>query len=127
MAALSVAAQFTVVMTLILPPAAVTFSARDLAEHFNRAGKFPHRLFVVEERIGSVVFYLDPKLCAGLKADDLSRLYLQEPPQLAPGDAVAVPRWRIKKYGDAGIDLGDNPYETVGRYRLYRITKPPGS
>ena len=39
-AALSLAAQFVVVMTLILPRLAETYSARDLAEHFNREGRF---------------------------------------------------------------------------------------
>ncbi|MCD4726943.1 MAG: hypothetical protein K8R46_04745, partial [Pirellulales bacterium] len=122
-AALSLAAQFTVVMTLVLPQAAEGFSARDLAEHFNRAEKLPTRLFVVEERIGSVVFYLDPTLRAGLTADKLSRLSLDRPPQLAPGDAVVVPRRKLEKSVEV-LDLGDSPYESVGRYRLYRIIKP---
>ena len=49
-AALSLAAQFVVVMTLILPPLAEMYSARDLAEHFNRTGRVPPRLLVAEER-----------------------------------------------------------------------------
>ena len=122
-AALSLAAQFTVVMTLVLPLAAEEVSARDLAERFNRAGKLPPRLFVVEERIGSVVFYLDPTLRAGLTTDKLSRLSLDRPPQLEPGDAVAVPRRKLEKSVEV-LDLGDSPYESAGRYRLYRITKP---
>ena len=122
-AALSLAAQFTVVMTLILPQVAEGFSARDLAEHFNSMDKLPTRLFVVEERIGSVVFYLDPTLRAGLTTDKLSRLSLDRPPQLEPGDAVVVPRRNIEKSVEV-LDLGDSPYESVGRYRLYRIIKP---
>lgn len=122
-AALSLAAQFTVVMTLVLPQAVEGFSARDLAEHFNRAEKLPTRLFVVEERIGSVVFYLDPTLRAGLTTDKLSRLSLDRPPQLAPGDAVAVSRKKLERSVEV-LDLGDSPYESAGRHRLYRIIKP---
>lgn len=122
-AALSLAAQFTVVMTLVLPLAAEGFSARHLAEHFNRAGKLPPRLFVVEERIGSVVFYLDPTLRAELTTDKLSRFSLDQPPQLVPGDMIVVPRRKLEKSLEV-LNLGDSPYESVGRYRLYRITKP---
>ncbi len=122
-AALSMAAQFTVLMTLVLPPVAERFSARDLAEYFNHARKLPSRLFVVEERIGSLVFYLKPELSAGLTAERVKRLSLDRPPRLALGDAVAVPRRRLDEAVDS-LGLGDMPYETAGRYRLYRITKP---
>ena len=40
-AALSLAAQFAAVITMVVPPVAETFSARDLARHFNRLGRSP--------------------------------------------------------------------------------------
>ncbi|MBN1394035.1 MAG: glycosyltransferase family 39 protein [Pirellulales bacterium] len=123
--ALSLAAQFTVIMWLVLPQVADRFSARDLAEHFNREGAFPQHLFVVEERIGSVVFYLDPQIRSGLTPDRLQRLSFEEPPQLAPADAVAFPLWRFdRKASGLDFDFHDEPCETAGRYRLYRITEP---
>ena len=110
-AALSVAAQFVVVMTLILPPLAEMYSARDLAEHFNRVGQIPTRLLVAEERIGSFVFYLDPRLRAGLKEDQVQYLPADPPMRLRPGDVVAVKERNLSKTAE-WLDLGDNPYES---------------
>jgi 4-amino-4-deoxy-L-arabinose transferase len=117
-AALSVAAQFLVAMTMVLPPVAETFSARDLAEHFNHIGKLPPRLLVAEQRIGSLVFYLSPQLRAGLRPDQLQHFCVDEPPRLRPGDVVAVPeRWLSRSL--ESLDLAGRPYQSVGHYRLY--------
>ena len=122
-AALSLAAQFVVVMTLILPRLAEMYSARDLAEHFNRVGRVPARLLLAEERIGSLVFYLDPRLRAGLTEDQVQYLLADPPTPLRPGDVVAVKERNLRRPPSGSIS-GDNRYEPVGRYRLYRIAKP---
>jgi hypothetical protein len=120
-ATLSLAFQFSVVMTMVLPQAAELFTARDLAEHFNRAGQIPPRLLVAEERIGSFVFYLDPWLRAGLKPGQLQEWCADQPPPLQPGDVIALPERRLSQASEY-LDLGDNPFEKAGRYRLYTIT-----
>ena len=95
-----------------------------MAEHFNRLGRIPPRLLVAEERIGSLVFYLDPRLRAGLKEEQLVQYLSADPPtQLRPGDVVAVQERNLSKAAEY-LDLGDDPYESVGPYRLYRIAKP---
>lgn len=121
-AALSLALQFVVVMTVVLPPVAETVSARVLAQHFNRLGKLPTRLVMAEERPSSLVFYLTPKLRAGVKKGQIRYLLRDQPPRLRVGDVVTLPEYgvaRSKRY----LDLGDNTYESVGRYRLYHIKK----
>ena len=123
-AVVCLAAQFMVVIAMVLPPAAEIYSARELAEHFNRLGRLPERLYVAEERIGSLVFYLDPRLRAGLKPDQVQQIRAKHPP-LMPGDVVALPdqqRYRTA----AWMDFDGNPCETVGRYRLYHIAAPGG-
>lgn len=112
-AAFSMAAQFMIVMTLILPQAAERYTARDLAEHFNNRQRFPARLFVIEERIGSLVFYLNSDLRADLSPDRLSRLSLDEPIELAPGDALAIPKEKLQKAIDA-LGLEDASFEPAG-------------
>ena len=121
-AALSLAAQFTAVMTMVLPPVAARFSARDLAQHFNRLGHLPPRLLIVEGRIGSLMFYLSPQLRAGLTADRLQQWAAKELPPLQPGDVLAVPERKIAGLREYRF-FDDSPYESVGSYRLYRITK----
>jgi 4-amino-4-deoxy-L-arabinose transferase-like glycosyltransferase len=124
-ASLSLAVQFVVVMTVVIPPVADVFSARDLAQRFNRLGEVPPRLFVAEERIGSLVFYLDPQLRVGLKQGQLQSLFADQVPQFQVGDMVALPNRKLSQIREY-LDLAENPYSEVGHYRLYRITLPPG-
>jgi 4-amino-4-deoxy-L-arabinose transferase-like glycosyltransferase len=49
-------------MMLVVPRAAAWMTARDLAGALNAGGVLPPRVSVLDERIGSLVFYLDPPL-----------------------------------------------------------------
>jgi 4-amino-4-deoxy-L-arabinose transferase-like glycosyltransferase len=122
-ATLSVAAQFVVVMMLVMPPVAENYSARQLAQYFNRQQKLPPRLLMVEERIGSLVFYLDPRLRAGLKRGQLQSLYADPPVRFRRGDVVALAEQKVAKAAEY-LDFGKMSYESVGRHRLYRMGKP---
>ncbi len=125
-AALSLAAQFVAVMAMVLPPVAETFSARDLARHFNHLGQLPARLLIVEGRVASLVFYLTPQLRRGLTAERLQQWPAKELPSLRPGDVIAVPERKVPSLRTYHLFEG-NPYQTVGHYRLYQIAKPqPG-
>jgi 4-amino-4-deoxy-L-arabinose transferase-like glycosyltransferase len=56
---------FTIVsLMLVAPHAATWMTSRDLAATLNSAGALPPRVWVVDERIGSLIFYLDPPLRA---------------------------------------------------------------
>ncbi len=122
-AALSMAVQFVVVMTLVLPPVAECFSARDLAAYFNRAGQLPPRLWLAEQRVGSLVFYLDPQLRAGLTPGQVQPLVAGQPARLEAGNVVAVPK-ADRYHVVPRLDFGSAPCQHVGRYRLYTIRTP---
>jgi hypothetical protein len=122
-AALSLAGQFAAVMTMVLPPVAESFSARELAQHFNQLGHFPPRLLVVEGRFGSLVFYLTPQLRHQLTPERLQQWAAKERPSIRLGDVVAVPEHKIANFRRYHLCDGQ-PYEVVGHYRLYKITKP---
>ena len=119
---LALAAQFAVLMALVAPHVAGLNSARDLARHFNRQGQIPGRVVVVEDRVGSVVFYLDRPLRAGLKAGQLEpvrAIVLPHLPKPAPDALIAVAEGRL----DAArpyLDLPDEGFRRAGRFRLYR-------
>ena len=51
-------------MMVVMRPAAAWMTARDLASALNADGRLPPRVSVVDERIGSLVFYLAPPLRA---------------------------------------------------------------
>lgn len=119
-ATLSLATQFIVVIAMIVPPVAETCSARELAEYFNRRGQLPPRLVVVEGRLGSLVFYLDPQLRAGLTADRLQAWPASELPPPRPGDVLAVPERKVRKL-PARLDFDKKQCQSVGPYRLYHV------
>ena len=57
------------VLLIAMPRAARWMSAKDLAAILNLRGSLPPRVLVLDERIGSVVFYLSPALRAEATAD----------------------------------------------------------
>jgi 4-amino-4-deoxy-L-arabinose transferase-like glycosyltransferase len=68
MAAMAFAA-FGAVLLAALPQAARWMTAKDLARILNSRAALPPRVLVLDERIGSVVFYLSPKLRAEATPD----------------------------------------------------------
>jgi 4-amino-4-deoxy-L-arabinose transferase-like glycosyltransferase len=117
-AVLSLAGQFVILMALVLPPVAETCSAHLLAEHFNRLGHMPTRLLIVEGRIGSLVYYLDPKIRNRLTPDRIQQTLAKELPVFQPGDVLAVQEWKVPKL-QKYFDAEHHPFESIGSYRLY--------
>lgn len=58
----------------VLPFAAGRLTARSLAEDFNTGGALPARVWVVDEGIGSLVFYLRPDLRRGLTTGQIAHI-----------------------------------------------------
>ena len=69
---------------IVVPRAASWMTAKDLAAALNAIGTLPPRVSVVDERIGSLVFYLDPRLRADATPDRVA----------AASFADAIPRAR---------------------------------
>lgn len=82
-------------MMAVLPRAASWMTSRDLAETLNTGGVLPPRVSVLDERIGSLVFYLDPALRAQATADRLDEATFAEAfgrVRVDPDDAVLAVR-----------------------------------
>jgi 4-amino-4-deoxy-L-arabinose transferase len=119
-AALVTAALVLVMLLGVLPTVAHTMTAKDLAAALNRRPAFPPALWIVRDRLGSVVFYLEPRLRAGLTPD---RLRLITPRDVrimrAPrGTLVAIDDDTLGRMSSFVV-LEGVPYERAGQYRLY--------
>ena len=100
---------------MVVPPAAKIYSARALAKHFNRLGQLPAQAYLAEERIGSLVFYLDPRLRAGLKPDQVRDNSAAGGIRSRCNPATSSPCPRQQRDRTAGwLDFDGNPCETVG-------------
>jgi 4-amino-4-deoxy-L-arabinose transferase-like glycosyltransferase len=74
---LAALASLAAVMT-VLPIAGSWMTARDLARTLNDSGRLPPRVSVLDERIGSLVFYLSPALRAEATANRLDEASYSE-------------------------------------------------
>jgi hypothetical protein len=87
---------YTVVaMMMVAPRAAVWMTSRDLAATLNTAGTLPPHVSVVDERIGSLIFYLDPALRVAAAPDRLDAASFSEAMtriRTDPPDAVTAVR-----------------------------------
>ena len=103
------AATVVVSLAILVPPVATITTARDLAQAINRSGQFPPELWLVEQRRGSLVFYLDPALRRGLTADRVLDLSSPQVPEHEPVPGTLV-----------AVTVGDSP-------RLARVRAARGS
>lgn len=122
-----VAATAGVVLTLVaayatvFPTVAVAHSARDLAAYVNRRGTLPGRLLIVDERVGSFLFYLTPELRRQVQQGMVEGVPLGR--ALVHGATVsdtliALPADVATRLA-ARLDLAAVPVEPAGRYRVY--------
>ena len=122
------AGHFAVVTLALLPAIAEENSARLLAELMNR-GELPARAWFLEERIGSVVFYLRPELRANLRADEFQRVNVQEFQRCVaqyPGLLIVLPEREVEDVART-VALDGHAYRQVGRYRIYTADEFGGS
>jgi hypothetical protein len=110
-------------LVLLMPAVGDSISSRDLARYFNRAGTLPARMVVLDDRIGSFVFYLVPRLRRGLTPARLAStsIYaLRETIDGAPPDTIVAVRERRAALLEAAFAPCRPAYVDTGQFRLYR-------
>ncbi len=122
LAATSVCGQLVILLFFALPQIAAGLSGRDLAAYFNRARELPSRVLVAQERIGSLVFYLDRNLRSQLQPGQMANLNIED---ALPSPALGTDEWIVIPERDLQTalkvyDLSALEYERAGRFRLYR-------
>jgi hypothetical protein len=98
-------------------------SSKDLAATLNASGALPSRVSVLDERIGSLVFYLDPALRADVTAERLDEASFAEAMARArhdPEDAVlAVRNGQLEQFNRL-FAQPPPPDATAGTFSLFR-------
>jgi 4-amino-4-deoxy-L-arabinose transferase-like glycosyltransferase len=122
-----VAATIVSVLTIVFaiaPVAAESMTARELARALNALGTLPPRVTVVDERLGSVVFYLAPALRAEATADRVvttNRAAAIERLRIDPPDAVLAVRDRDRASFERLFVSPVVPLSQNGSYSLFRV------
>ncbi|HEX9367112.1 MAG TPA: hypothetical protein VF921_10800, partial [Vicinamibacterales bacterium] len=112
-----------VAMMIVVPRAAAWMTSRDLAAALNTADRLPPRVWVLDERIGSLIFYLDPprraeatagRVDASTFAEVLTRM------RIDPADAVfAVRNNQLPRFNRMFPSL-PAPDARAGTFTLFR-------
>jgi 4-amino-4-deoxy-L-arabinose transferase-like glycosyltransferase len=122
LAATTVCGQMVVLLLCAVPPVAAALSGRDLADYINRTRQLPSRIVMAQERIGSVVFYLDRDLRSQLQLGQMTNQDIDDPlplPALGAREWIVIPERHLHS-ALHDYDLSSLPYERAGRFRLYR-------
>jgi 4-amino-4-deoxy-L-arabinose transferase-like glycosyltransferase len=115
------ATTFAIIMSVIVPKIAPATSAKTLAQYFNARGDVPGQVLLLEERIGSLVFYLDPRLRDELGAQQIKNIYIIEALHLDPpyqDVVIALPDKRVRKARE-WIAFDGAPGLRVGRHQIF--------
>ncbi len=113
---------FMGVLFSVLPSVALGFSAKQLAQHLRALPELPPQVLVVEERIGSLIFYLRANGRPPKSAEQIKFAEFDHPPdwnKLASGIEIAVPHRVVKRF-ERQIDEDLFSRQALGHYQLYR-------
>lgn len=106
----------------ILPAAAEGLSGRPLAGYLNDRFEPGGELILLRERIGSVLFYLDPEVRRGLSTAQVSTKTIREFIETFSAKEsqwVVIPEREVPLILHY-VEFSHLPYETRDRYRIYR-------
>lgn len=121
LAGVAFAANFLLIMALVVPPIGDAMSARGLARYLNERGSLPPTLFVPDERNGSLVFYLTPELRRELEPGQIVRCKLDDWWQALPGKPGSLIALRDdrRRRAVAAFGIERVSYEQAGQFAIY--------
>ena len=112
-----------VALVIVAPRAAIWMTGRDLAAALNTAKALPPHLALVDERIGSVIFYLDPSLRREATTDRVETASFSEAMtriRTDPPDAVTAVRNSQLPRFNRMFPSPPAPDALAGTYSLFR-------
>jgi 4-amino-4-deoxy-L-arabinose transferase-like glycosyltransferase len=121
--ALMALVSYIAVMSTSLPHAAAYLTARDLASALNAGPHLPSRVAILDERIGSIIFYLSPALRAEATPDRIQTTSLPsaiDHVRVDPPDAVLAVRDEQLRRFTRLFPQTPQPSIRAGTFTLYR-------
>lgn len=110
-------------LMIVMPRAAEWMTSRDLAAALNTRSELPARVSIIDERIGSLVFYLSPALRAQATSGRLSEVTFAEAvmrTRVDPDDAiVAVRRSQLDRFNRL-FPSPPQPDAQAGTFAIFR-------
>ena len=110
-------------VSVVTPRAAAWMTGRDLARALSASAVLPPRILIVDERFGSVVFYLSPALRDQLTGESIRSVSLADLIQrvrVEPADAIVAIRANHLSRLARLFAAPPVPEAAAGTFRLYR-------
>jgi hypothetical protein len=111
-------------LMIIVPLAAAWVTGRDVAAKFNAGGRLPSQVLVVQERVGSLVFYLEPALRAEATPDRIRQASMAEAVQRSrtdPLDGAVVVRNNLLDRFERQFTVVPASAGTAGTNTIFRV------
>jgi 4-amino-4-deoxy-L-arabinose transferase-like glycosyltransferase len=105
------------------PRAAAWMTGKDAALQLNRAGRLPAHVLVLDERVGSLIFYLDPALRVDASPDRVHQATMAEAVQRSrrePLDVVIIVRNNLLERFDRQFASPPRPAWRAGTTTMFR-------
>jgi len=99
-------------------------TGKDAALQLNRAGRLPAYVLVLNERVGSLIFYLSPALRADASPDRVHEAGVAEAVQRGrtePLDGVVIVRNNLLERFDRQLSVPPRPAWTAGTTAIFRL------
>jgi hypothetical protein len=109
---------------IVVPIAGAWMTGRDVAAKLNASGRLPPLVLVVQERIGSLIFYLEPGLRAEATSDRIGQASVAEAIQRSrtdPLDGVVVVRNNLLDRFERQFTVVPAPAGTAGTNTIFRV------
>jgi hypothetical protein len=108
----------------VAPRAASWMTSRDVAQRLNAAGRLPSHVLVLEERLGSLVFYLDPALRADATPARIGQATMVDAIQrsrMEPLDGIVIVRNNLLRRFERQFATAPVPDWAAGTHTVYRV------
>jgi hypothetical protein len=107
-----------------VPRAAAWMTSKEVAVKLNGTGALPPHVLVVEERIGSLIFYLDPALRAEATPARIERASMPDAilrSRTEPLDGVVVVRNNLLGRFERQFPVPPEPASIAGTNAIFRV------
>jgi 4-amino-4-deoxy-L-arabinose transferase-like glycosyltransferase len=111
-------------LMIVVPLAAAWMTGRDVAAKFNAGRRLPPQVVVVQERIGSLIFYLEPALRAEATPGRIQQAPMAEAIQRSrtdPLDGAVVVRNNLLDRFERQFTAVPAPAGTAGTNTIFRV------
>jgi hypothetical protein len=111
-------------LMIVSPRAAAWMTSKDVSAKLNSVGRLPSHVLVLQERLGSLVFYLNPPLRADANPDRIEQAAMADGinrSRIEPLDGIVIVRNNLVERFLRQFAFPPEPAWTAGTNTVFRV------